>query len=372
MDYFTEQAYSHEEVREKIRIKYGTKARIMTHRTVRIGGFLGFFTREGVEVTGYISKEPERKMNLKMEDEKRKILHNLTKDKTIDVVLKEVKEIKEHIAKEKILKNETIHSSIKEIEELLMANDFTFEFINSISNRLKNKMTLDELDNLKFVKKRVKEWITDEIMIYEDKIDKIPKIFVIVGPTGVGKTTTIAKLAAIFGISRKNGKNNSVRILTIDNYRIGAKKQIETYGEIMGIPVSCVETFRDLRKKLDLYNDIDLILIDTIGKSPKDYMKLAEMRELLDACGSTAEIHLAISASTKASDVDEILHQFEPFRYRSIILTKLDETMKVGNIISILSKKKKELSYLTVGQVVPQDIEKASVEKILMYLDGFK
>ncbi|MEW5814183.1 MAG: flagellar biosynthesis protein FlhF, partial [Spirochaetota bacterium] len=164
----------------------------------------------------------------------------------------------------------------------------------------------------------------------------------------------------------------SVRLITLDNYRIGARKQIETYGEIMGIPVACVETFAELEKKLALYDGADLVLIDTIGKSPKDYMKLAEMRELLDACGNTAETHLAISATTKTSDLYEILQQFEPFKYRSVILTKLDETTHIGNIVSVLSEKQKSISFFTDGQVVPQDIQKANIVRLLINLEGFR
>jgi flagellar biosynthesis protein FlhF len=161
-------------------------------------------------------------------------------------------------------------------------------------------------------------------------------------------------------------------MVTIDNYKIAAKKQIETYAEIMQIPVSFAESRSDLQKILDLYGDMDIVLIDTIGKSPNDFAKLGEMRSVLDACGSESEVHLAISATTKTSDVEEIFRQFEPFKYRSVILTKLDETYRIGNIISILSEQKKPLSYVTDGQMVPQDIEPASVSRLLLSLEGFR
>ncbi len=192
------------------------------------------------------------------------------------------------------------------------------------------------------------------------------------GPTGVGKTTTIAKLAAMHRIGTNGESPKEVRMLTVDNYRIGARTQIETYGEIMEIPVFCAESCQELRKKLALFDDADLILIDTIGKSPRQSMMLAEMKELLSACGERAEVHLAMSATTKTSDISEILQQFEPFKYRSVILTKLDETMRIGNIISVLAERQKSISYLTDGQVVPQDICRASVPRLLMNLEGFR
>jgi flagellar biosynthesis protein FlhF len=198
------------------------------------------------------------------------------------------------------------------------------------------------------------------------------RIIAIVGPTGVGKTTTVAKLAAIFGLENKSAPALRVRMVTIDNYKIAAKKQIETYAEIMQIPVSFAENRSDLEKILDLYGDVDVVLIDTIGKSPNDFVKLAEMRSVLDACGRESEVHLAISATTKNSDIEEIFRQFESFKYVSVILTKLDETYRIGNIISILSEHDKSLSYITDGQMVPQDIEPARVSRLLMSLEGFR
>jgi flagellar biosynthesis protein FlhF len=100
--------------------------------------------------------------------------------------------------------------------------------------------------------------------------------------------------------------------------------------------------------------------------------KLGEMREVLDAAGSYSEIHLAVSATTKASDVEDILKTFEPFRYRAVILTKLDETLRLGNILSVLSSMGKPVSYIADGQSVPQDIERASVLRLLMNLEGFQ
>jgi flagellar biosynthesis protein FlhF len=194
-----------------------------------------------------------------------------------------------------------------------------------------------------------------------------------VGPTGVGKTTTIAKLAAIYGLGRAGESGHQpVRMVTIDNYKIAAKKQIEIYADIMQIPASFAETRSDLEKIVHMYQDHNIILVDTMGKSPNDYDKLAEMRTILGACGVLSEIHLAISATTKLSDVEEILHQFEPFKYKAIILTKLDETSRIGNIVSVLSKHKKSISYITDGQMVPQDIAPASIARLLMCLEGFR
>ena len=230
---------------------------------------------------------------------------------------------------------------------------------------------MEQLQDRELVHDRVLGWIGESIRLHEPRATGKPEVFVLVGPTGVGKTTTIAKLAAMYGLSRAGGRTRDIRVLTIDNYRIGARQQIETYGQIMDIPVSFVESPEDMRKYLALYQTADMIFVDTIGKSPRDFRKLAEMNELLSACGSRARVHLAVSATPKTCDVMESVTQFEPFKYEAVVVTKLDETTRAGNIISVLAEREKPISFLTDGQRVPQDIERATVLRLLMNLEGF-
>jgi flagellar biosynthesis protein FlhF len=217
----------------------------------------------------------------------------------------------------------------------------------------------------------VRSWVGEGIAVYQEKRAVKPRILILVGPTGVGKTTTIAKLAALYGLGFGGKDRQKLSLITIDNYRIGAKMQIESYGEIMGIPVTCIETFDALRQRIELDSDKDLVLIDTIGKSPKDFVKLAEMRQLLEGTGRSTEVHLAVSATTKTKDLREIFQQFEPFGYQSVVITKLDETSVVGNLVSLLWERQKPVSFLTDGQAVPQDIHRATPEKLMRPLVGF-
>lgn len=373
MEYFTEQAESHREVLQKIKSKYGERARILTQRSVKMGGFMGIFSREGIEVTGYIAKEsPKPRKALDPEEEKRKILENYksASDTTLEQVLQTVTSIQERLDIQKSAQKEELHGAIREIETLLEENEFAHGFIREMSDRLRRELSLEDLDRTEVVEASVFQWIGEKIAIYQPK--RTPKIMILIGPTGVGKTTTIAKLAAIHGLGHGGQSPMDVRMITIDNYRIGARQQIDTYGSIMNIPVSSVESFEDLKKTIALYEGTDLILIDTIGKSPRDYMRLAEMREMLDACGNDVEVFLTMSATTKVSDIRELLRSFEPFGYHALILTKLDETLRIGNVLSVLAEQRKPLAFLTDGQSVPQDIEEASVPRLLMNLDGFK
>lgn len=380
MEYFVEQAPSHLDAERKVRAKYGEKARIMHHKTIRMGGFLGLFAKEGVEVTGYISATAARTEPVKkpgdFEEEKKKILGSVKNEKTIDMVLEELKEIKQSLGEREAqpavatLPDTTQHPTIAALREKLFHNEFTPAYVDRLVARARSSFSVDELEDERLVQNRVLEWIGETIEVFDPPADERPEVYVLVGPTGVGKTTTIAKLAAMHAFD--GSKPRKVRILTIDNYRIGAKEQIETYGNIMEIPVASVDSEKDMKKQMALAADTDMVFVDTIGKSPREFTKLAEMNELLRGTGGNAQVHLAVSATTKTADLREILRQFEPFGYGSVIVTKVDETNRLGNIISLLNEKHKPVSYLTDGQNVPEDIHRATVEQMLLSLEGFQ
>ena len=376
MQYFTVQARSNREALEKMKGTYGESARILTHRTVRLGGFLGLFSAEGVEVTGYLSEDGNRKRKAEVEEEKRKILDGVKKEQTLQTLLQEIQGLRESLDSRPSPATPVpeLHPSLRQLEELLVSNEFAADYIAGIRERARREFSLEALDNFPLLQTAAVGWIGERIDIDPPLSFSArgAKIVIIVGPTGVGKTTTIAKLAAIYGLGDGRSLPRRVRIVTIDNYRIAAKQQIETYAEIMRIPVSLVESAEELRKNIALYQDTDLILVDTIGRSPRDLGKLAEMKEILAACGSQACVYLALSATTKASDTEEILRQYAPFGYRAVILTKLDETMRIGNVLSCLARQKTPVAYVCDGQGVPQDLEEASPVRLLMNMEGFR
>ena len=377
MQYFTVQARSDREALEKMKASYGEEARILTHRTVRLGGVRGLFGLEGVELTGYLSEDgAKRRRSPDAEDEKKKILENVRREQTLQVLLKEIQGLRESLqARGGIPEAERTHPTVERIDELLRANEFTQDFAEGIRERIRTTFPLGELENFGRVQNAVVEWIGERIAI--DAPPPLahgkPSVVVLVGPTGVGKTTTVAKLAAVYGIGSARSTARRVRIVTIDNYRIAAKQQIETYAEIMRIPVSLVESAADLEKAMALAQEADLVLVDTIGRSPRDLDKLAEMKGILDAIPATSRrTYLALSATTKASDVEEVLRQYEPFGYRAVVLTKLDETLRIGAVVSSLARHAKPVAWLCDGQGVPQDIAEATVPRLLMNMEGFR
>ncbi|HEY8096044.1 MAG TPA: flagellar biosynthesis protein FlhF [Methylobacter sp.] len=177
-------------------------------------------------------------------------------------------------------------------------------------------------------------------------------IAALVGPTGVGKTTTIAKLAAKFIL--KHGPRQ-VALITTDNYRIGAHEQLSTYGRILGVPVRVASSAAELCNLINGFSDKRLILIDTAGMSQRD-MKLVEQIDTLQQSGQAIKSYLVMSAATEYKAMNEIINAFQVFEPQASILTKLDEAVTIGSAISSIIEHNLPLSFITDGQQVPEDM----------------
>ncbi len=178
---------------------------------------------------------------------------------------------------------------------------------------------------------------------------------VFLGPTGVGKTTTLAKLAARLSLQ----ESEKVGLITIDHYRIGAVEQLRTYSEIMDLPLEVVMAPQDLYKAMMRLEGCDRILVDTAGRSTGDKEQLADLASYIDML-LPADIHLVISATTRRQDVNYIADSFKKLKYNHLIVTKLDETNSYGTVINSSYYTKLPLVYLTDGQRVPEDLKPAS------------
>ncbi len=185
------------------------------------------------------------------------------------------------------------------------------------------------------------------------------KRLALIGPTGVGKTTTIAKLAAAFLLA--GGKR--VAMITIDTYRIAAVEQLKVYGEIMNLPVEVVMSADQLRDVLARHGNKDLILIDTAGRSPKDDVSLNELQNFLDV-DPEIEPHLVLSATTRERDLYETYSRFSALSPKSLLMTKLDECESLGVLLNIHLRNNCPLSYLANGQKVPEDLVQADAEGV--------
>lgn len=190
-----------------------------------------------------------------------------------------------------------------------------------------------------------------------------PLVVALVGPTGAGKTTTLAKLAAHCRLEKKLG----VSIITADTYRIAAIEQIRTFADIVGIRLQVCFSPDEVPAALEACGSDDIVLVDTAGRSQKNTVHMWEIEEMLAAL-KPDEIHLVLSATTKDSDLNDCIRRYKNCSINRLIFTKLDETLRLGNIFNIVSRSGIPVSYFTNGQSVPDDIELAQPGRFVQRL----
>ena len=275
------------------------------------------------------------------------------------------------VEKQNASQQDAEHINIMKVQKILAENDFSPAYITELSARLKSELSYTEIENFQLVQQRLYSVLADAVKIKSSDNQVKTKIILLVGPTGVGKTTTLAKIAAQY-IGKKLEKPLRVKVITIDNWRIGAAYQMKRYCELMGIPLMVASSPTDVRAYMDIYREeADVICIDTIGRSPNDHEKISNMQEYFAELGNDAEIYLAICAGTRLNDIREIMKQYALFKYQALIITKFDETSCIGNLFSIIADTNIPVAYITAGQAVPQDLMPADVETFLRKLKGF-
>ncbi len=191
------------------------------------------------------------------------------------------------------------------------------------------------------------------------------RVVALVGPTGVGKTTTVAKLAANFKLVHglKPG------LVTVDTFRIAAVEQLRTYAEIIDLPLAVVNSAGEMRRAIDSLGDVDLVLIDTAGRSPRDEVKIRELGDFLTEARPD-EVHLVLSAVSGERSLRSAVERFASVRADRLILTKLDEADGLGAILAVIGQAGRPVSYLTTGQAVPDDIEPADRSRLARLILG--
>ncbi|WP_368487887.1 flagellar biosynthesis protein FlhF [Clostridium sp. BJN0013] len=375
----------------RIRYELGNEAIIISQRKIRKSGIMGFFSKKILEVTAAVDnkKEEHKKSqynndNMKQSVEAiKKIIDNKMKDtssddkalsdngikdsgisrsfyensiidKNNDAVIKEVQQMKSML-------NEVIQGSYgnigkSKLQIKLENSDFSRSVVKKILNSV-NAMDDDREDE-----EKLREVVKDMIKVDNKELEHV---VVLVGPTGVGKTTTIAKLAGKLVLIEKK----KVGLITIDTYRIGAVEQLRTYADIMNIPFQVILSMKDMSKAIDNMKSCDTILIDTTGRSSRNEMQISELRAFIDKV-QTNNVHLVISCTTKDKDIDVIVNGYKKLNYSDIIITKLDETSTYGSILNILQSAKKPISFVTTGQNVPEDIKIMEPEELAKLVLG--
>jgi flagellar biosynthesis protein FlhF len=191
------------------------------------------------------------------------------------------------------------------------------------------------------------------------------RVVALVGPTGVGKTTTVAKLAANFKLAHGFRPG----LVTVDTYRIAAVEQLRTYAEIIDLPLAVANAPGEMTRAIDELGDVDIVLIDTAGRSPRDEVKIRELADFL-AEARPDEVHLVLSAVAGERSLRAAVERFSPVGADRLILTKLDEADGLGGVLAVLGQADRPVSYLTTGQAVPDDIEPADRARLARLILG--
>jgi flagellar biosynthesis protein FlhF len=193
------------------------------------------------------------------------------------------------------------------------------------------------------------------------------RVVALVGPTGVGKTTTLAKLAANFKLVH----GLRVGLVTVDTYRIAAVEQLKTYAEIIDLPLAVANAPEQMGAAIEELGAVDIVFIDTAGRSPRDEVKIRELADFLTRARPD-EVHLVVSAGAAERSLRAAVERFSQIRADRLILTKLDEAESLGGVLGVLGQTDRPVSYLTTGQAVPDDIEPADRKRLARLIMGLE
>lgn len=350
----------------KAKEEMGNAAVVMNMKTVKHRGFTKLFRKDYVEITAAledkISKmEPEVSPQVNEQvnhtiEEKLNNLQSLLENRMREEVDAFQEEEKVEATKKSEEENEKLRF-LKLIYRQLIENEVAEEYANQIIAEIqpliKKETNVDTILAAVYQKIILKLGQPKKITFQEGQ----QKVVFFIGPTGVGKTTTIAKIAAHYQLN----KNVKVALITADTYRIAAVEQLKTYANIIDIPLKVVYTVEEFNQAVSDYADYDLILVDTAGRSHKNDEQCEELYHLLEDCkldeAIEKEYYLVVSATTKYRDLKKINDVFGKVRDYGIIFTKLDETSALGNILNLRLYSGADLSYVANGQSVPDDID---------------
>ena len=250
----------------------------------------------------------------------------------------------------------------------LIENQVAEELATEVIKALQKQIRPEHLQQPEYVRDRLAEQI-EKLIPTAGPITRTrqdgPHVVALIGPTGVGKTTTLAKLAANLKLREKH----RVGLITLDTYRIAAVDQLKKYADIIGSPLRVVSTAEDLREAVRSMDGCDFVLIDTAGRSPNDVMKLNELKGLLEAA-EPDEVHLVLSSTSSEACIERAASRFGDVRVDKVIFTKLDEAAHVGVVFNVIRKLNKNVSYITTGQDVPDDIEVGKGRRLAQLILG--
>jgi flagellar biosynthesis protein FlhF len=335
----------------KLKMELGPDAVVLSTKTIRARGFLGFLKKPLIEITAAF----EEKDLLKV----RTTNHYESKLNNINEELIELKNIIKNIP---VSKNESddFIPIMDKWNKRLISNGVDPHISTKLLKEIEEQFNIKEKDS-ETIKKIIKYSLSEILGNPQSiQINEKQKIIYFIGPTGVGKTTTLAKIAANLVLENKY----DIGLITSDTYRIAAVEQLKIYSEILQLPLEIAYNSEDMIKSLEIFNTKDVIFVDTAGRNHNDYMQLEELKKIMNPI-ENKEVFLLINATIDFRVLNNLLDKYDFIDNFKLIITKIDESENYGNILNIKYYSNKELSYYTIGQNVPDDIKVVSVEDIV-------
>lgn len=351
---------SMQEAMKKIQQDLGKDAVILNTKQIKPQGLLGFMSKKKIEIvaaTDVVKNDMFSQNDSSTTPHVRSdSVHNAlanetyagvkTPDESTLQIYREIKQMKELIHQLNVQGGSANSVVMNKLKRYLQAQDFDDEWIIKL---MESKPGEEERQAIRIVEHKLRSFLQDCPIC---KLSENTTIAYFVGPTGVGKTTTIAKLAAeqVLNCGRKVG------FITADTYRISAVEQLRTYAELLNVPIRVVHSPADVSDAVkDLKNDCDLLFMDTAGRNFNNLMYVSEVNRLFES-EKNSEIYLVLSLTSKYVDMKKIVENFSQFHLDRVLFTKMDETQSFGSIFNLLSEFPLKPSYIATGQSVPDDI----------------
>jgi flagellar biosynthesis protein FlhF len=369
-------AASMPEAMKRIRAELGNDAVILHSKIIHTGGFLGMFKKRSIEVMAAIDPDlSEAKSPVEKQMPAPKLIPKIERNLMEEPKVKAPVLADDNIMRQLAQMNETI----KKMAESGKVGPMELPFpLKSVIDRLK-KQDLDSEIQSRLTTKLLEKWYLAganspqnevhswaEELLYKEmnqytfgELTLTKKFVNVIGPTGVGKTTTLAKMAAEIMMKHKK----KIGFITTDTYRIAAIDQLKTYANILNVPIEVCYNLDDFEKAAQSLSDCDVILVDTAGRNFRNQQYVQDLKEVVDY-NRDMETLLVLSLTAKQSDMEEIYQQFSSIHIDQFIFTKMDETSTYGAMINLVVKYKKGVAYLTTGQNVPDDILPANPREI--------
>lgn len=354
------------EAMKKVRADFGDQAIILSSNVVESKGFLGLFKKKSVEVVaGYDS--PKQSSTLPNNPKSSPAYETNETTKQLKNEMAEMKKLLESMKYAPPVELSQFPDELQTMLRYLKKQGIADEVITEIGNSMFTYMKETKQDlTIEMQLAHVKEFLKEQIDAFPFGGISFEKKYInVLGPTGVGKTTTIAKIAARTLLEKKK----KVGFITTDTYRIAAIEQLRTYANLLQAPVEVVYNPSDFKAAIDKFSHLDHVFIDTAGRNYKESKFVEDLKGIVDF-SLDMETFLVLSMTSKEEDMRVIIDQFRAFPIEKFIFTKMDETNSMGSLFNLMKQYQCGVAYYTNGQEVPEDLEEATAENVIDLLLG--